>query len=63
MTEQKLMDITAAAQYLAISKATIYSWVCLKRIPYVKLGRALRFERSELDAFISARKTEARLSP
>jgi len=39
-----LMDIDELATRLAIAKGTIYNWVYLKRIPYIKAGRCLRFD-------------------
>lgn len=39
-----LIDINALAQMLNISKGTLYNWVYLKRIPFIKAGRCLRFD-------------------
>lgn len=45
-----------AAVYLGVSENTLPAWRCTKRvqIPYVKIGRAIRYRRADLDAFIAA---------
>jgi len=57
---QRLITVEAAAEYLAVSVSTLYGWVYQRRIPFVKLGRALRFDRTDLDNFISQNKRTAK---
>jgi len=52
----RLLTIREAAQYLAVSVSTLYGWVWQRRIPFVKIGRALRFDPHDLTAFIEANK-------
>jgi excisionase family DNA binding protein len=53
----RLLNIDEAARYLAIPKATIYTWRT-RRVGFgpraVKFGGSLRFRRSDLDAWIAA---------
>lgn len=51
-----LLTIREAAQYLALSVSTLYGWVWQRRIPFVKIGRALRFDPRDLAAFVDANK-------
>jgi excisionase family DNA binding protein len=51
-----LLTVREAAQYLAVSVSTLYGWVWRRRIPFVKIGRALRFDPQDLAAFIEANK-------
>jgi excisionase family DNA binding protein len=44
MPEINLIDINELARRLSIPKGTLYGWVYLRRIPFVKLGRALGFD-------------------
>jgi excisionase family DNA binding protein len=44
-----LIDIDELSSRLCIAKGTLYNWVYLRRIPFVKLGRALRFDPVEID--------------
>jgi excisionase family DNA binding protein len=41
-TESGLITVQDAAKFLAVSTSTLYGWVCQRRIPFVKVGRALR---------------------
>jgi excisionase family DNA binding protein len=43
-----LVDIDELALRLSIAKGTLYNWVYLKRIPYIKAGRCLRFDPDEV---------------
>lgn len=54
-----LITVQEAAKFLAVSTSTLYGWVYLRRIPYVKVGRALRFEVAELQKFIQANRFQA----
>jgi excisionase family DNA binding protein len=56
----RLVTVNDAAKYLAVSVPTLYGWVYQRRIPFVKVGRALRFELVDLDAFIQRNRTRAR---
>jgi excisionase family DNA binding protein len=59
-TETGLITVQDAATFLAVSTSTLYGWVYQRRIPFVKLGRALRFEMAELQKFIQANRFQAR---
>jgi len=39
-----LIDINELSRRLSIAKGTLYNWVYLRRIPFVKAGRCLRFD-------------------
>jgi excisionase family DNA binding protein len=54
--EQRLLTIQEAAGYLAVSVSTLYGWVWQRRVPFVKMGRALRFDSRDLEAFVEANK-------
>jgi hypothetical protein len=42
---------------LLLTQGTLYSWVYLRRIPFVKLGRALRFNPEEIERIVGASST------
>ncbi len=54
--ERRLLTIHEAARYLAVSVSTLYGWVWQRRVPFVKIGRALRFDSRDLEAFVQANK-------
>lgn len=56
VAREGLLTVREAARYLAVSVSTLYGWVWQRRIPFVKIGRALRFDSRDLAAFIEANK-------
>lgn len=53
---QRLLTVQEAARYLSVSVSTLYGWVWQRRICFVKVGRALRFDPRDLEAYIAANK-------
>jgi len=47
-----LLTIKQAATYTGLSVYTLYKMVSQRRIPYIKLGRAIRFHPKQLEAWI-----------
>jgi excisionase family DNA binding protein len=43
-----LVDIDELSRRLSIPKGTLYNWVYLRRIPFIKAGRSLRFDPLEV---------------
>jgi excisionase family DNA binding protein len=58
--ERRLVTIKEATRFLSVSVSTLYGWVWQRRISFVKVGRALRFDRSDLERFVQANRHEAR---
>ncbi len=57
-TEQiELLTPAQMAQLLGVSVGTLAVWRCTKRypLPYVKVGRAVRYNRAHGNEFIAAR--------
>ena len=54
----KYMSVKQLATYLQLSEETIYFYVRNQMIPATKLGRHWRFERDEIDAWMTARRQE-----
>lgn len=50
---EKLLSIEELSGKLGIPVATLYAWTCKKKIPYIKLGRLVRFKESEIQEWIS----------
>ena len=49
---RRLIDIKSAAAYTGLSVHTVYTMVSQRRIPYVKVGRLVKFDLVLLDAWI-----------
>ncbi len=50
---RRLVDIRVVAEYLDVAPDTVYTMVSQRRIPYVKVGRLLRFDLKAIDAWIA----------
>ena len=50
---RRLIDIRDAASYTGLSVHTVYAMVSQRRIPFVKVGRLLKFDLGLLDGWIT----------
>lgn len=57
MTEKRLFDLAAAAEYLSMSKGFVEKEVREGRLRQMHLGRVRRIDRRELDRYIEERST------
>jgi excisionase family DNA binding protein len=57
---KRLLTVQEAAQLLAVSVSTLYGWVWQRRIPFIKIGRAVRFEVADLEKFIQGNRIPPR---
>ena len=53
----RLIDEREAARLLSITPGTLSVWRCVKRydLPYLKVGRAVRYRLSDIEAFLQSR--------
>lgn len=60
MTTADLLDTEKAASYLGCEASTLENWRCTKRhqIPYIKVGRLVKYRKDDLDAWIASRTVE-----
>jgi excisionase family DNA binding protein len=56
LTEKRFLNIQEVAKYLSFTIPAIRAWVRLGKIPFYKIGRAVRFDRSEIDAWADKKK-------
>ncbi len=56
-TRDKLLDYTAGADFLGVTKKTLEDWICSGRyaVPYVKVGRLVRFRPEALRVWLRSR--------
>jgi excisionase family DNA binding protein len=48
ITKVKYLNVGQAAELLGLSIATVRKWVWKKYIPYIKMGKLVRFSASDL---------------
>lgn len=63
--ESELLNRKEAAVYLGIAEQTLAIWHCTKRynLPCAKIGRLVRYRKSDLDAFIEGSMKNLNKSP
>ncbi len=52
-----LFNPPGAAQYIGVAEKTLAVWRCTGRysIPFIKVGRLVKYRKSALDAFLDSR--------
>ena len=55
--QSDLFNNDQAAAYLGVTPRTLEVWRAVKRyhIPYIKVGRLVKYRKSDLDAFLESR--------
>jgi len=56
-----ILGNTDAAKYIGVTPRTLEVWRCTKRykIPFIKVGRLVKYRKSALDAFLESRTVSA----
>lgn len=49
---RRLLDIEGAAEHLTVSVRFMRTLVAERRIPYLKVGKFIRFDRADLDDWL-----------
>lgn len=55
-TVNNLLDKPQLGELLHVSVKTLDKWVCDREIPFVKVGRLVRFRPEEIDAWLDERR-------
>lgn len=58
-----VLDVPEAADYLRVEESWIYKQAQYKAIPYVKVGKYLRFRRKDLDRWLAEQSVPAVSTP
>lgn len=53
-TEREMLDVPAAAKYLGTGERFIRRLISERRIQFVRVGRFIRLDTRDLDAFLDA---------
>jgi len=55
----KLLSPQELSDVLSVSIETVYAWTSQKRIPYIKMGRLVRFNADEVNKWLERQRVEA----
>ena len=50
--EDRWLSVDEVAEYLGVSKDTLYAWVTHKGMPGFKVGRFWKFKRGDIDVWV-----------
>jgi excisionase family DNA binding protein len=56
LREDLLFDVQELAEYLSVSTQWVYERVQLKEIPYIKVGKLLRFRKPDINTWLDGLK-------
>lgn len=59
-SEQSILTVDEAADFLKLAKQTVYQLVSARDIPFSKKGKRLYFQRHELEQWISQGRKQTR---
>ena len=57
MADEPLMSVREIAEYLNVNISSIYMWSQKGQIPAIKMGTMWRYRRSEIDRWLSERRS------
>ena len=58
--KRQLINADELSQMLGIRRDSVYRFVAQRRLPFVKIGRALRFDLEEISKFIKEKSIAAK---
>ena len=61
--DDSLLGVKELAQYLGVSVQWVYERVQLKEIPHIKVGKHVRFKKSDIDHWLDSLKVPSMDSP
>ena len=57
--ERRYLGIKELSDYIGVTEGTLYSWVCYRKIPYLKVGRLTKFDKQKIDEWVKERSVDA----
>jgi excisionase family DNA binding protein len=55
---QALLTMEEASNFLKISEKTLKNWTSMRKIPFVKVGRLVRFDVRSIEAWLKRREVD-----
>lgn len=56
--EKRYLTVKELSEHLGVSRYTIYSWISMRRIPFVKMGGLVRFDAKAIERWIKENSVE-----
>ena len=52
--DERWLSVDEIAEYLGVSKDTVYAWINEKGMPAHRMGRLWKFKREEVDGWVTS---------
>ncbi len=52
--DDSYLSVEQIAEYLGVSKDTVYTWIAAKEMPAHRLGRLWKFKKEEVDGWVKS---------
>jgi excisionase family DNA binding protein len=52
--DDRWLSVDEIADYLGISKDTVYTWITSREMPAHRVGRLWKFKKDEVDAWVTS---------
>lgn len=56
--EKRYLGIKQLADYLGVKEGTLYQWVFYRRIPFVRIGRLVKFDLRRIEEWLKESSVE-----
>ena len=56
--EKRFLGIKELSEYLGLTTGTLYVWVCQRRIPYLKVGKLVKFDIIEIEKWLKDKRVK-----
>jgi len=54
--DKRFLGIEELSEYIGLTKGTLYVWVCQRKIPYLKVGKLVKFDLKEIDDWLKGKR-------
>lgn len=51
--ENRYLSVKELAEYMGFNEQTIYHWIAQRKIPFYKIGKAVRFSVNEIQDWVN----------
>ncbi len=52
--EERWFSVDEIAEYLGVSKDTVYGWINVKNMPAHRVGRLWKFKKDDIDSWVKS---------
>jgi excisionase family DNA binding protein len=56
--EKRYLGIIELSEYLGLTKGTLYVWVCQRKIPFLKIGKLVKFDLEEIGDWLKDKRVK-----